>query len=403
MTITSLRGKDSTGVAVVGGGKPRVIKAVGAPDYLLSLDAWTKVQEFSIKKGKAMFGHGRFATLGNIVAKNAHPHTVDHITLVHNGTISFGLDEDMKVMETDNDSLGLCHAIAKRGLVEALSNVIGAYAIIGYDSQLEKIFVVTNGERPLHQVMFAGNRIIMSEERACEFLAIRNSYGSFKPHITYFPKHSIYWIDPKTEEVTIDKSLEEAVRKKYHPPVPKFGTFGGGNTSSSPKVETSTQYLKDPIKLMCSHIEPMKGSGNMYRYLFISEDDAMEDIIAMSSVYQPERVGAFASAKEIGIIKQGKGVPEYKFVKFRELEWEQTAKEPVKEEEDQPGKLVRFQNGHQLSQEDARRVLQREDCALCQGPINENEIADTIITTNKTLICKDCIVQGRHFAFGFGQ
>jgi hypothetical protein len=145
--------------------------------------------------------------------------------------------------------------------------------------------------------------------------------------------------------------------------------------------------------------------GDTWKYVFLTEDN--DEVVGSSSYHVPERLGQVALTREIGLIKAFKGSPEMFWVRFRELRWEGEKKEEVKEEPKEETEVlpeqVRFRNGHTVSYKEAEQILHREDCALCQGPIAESELADTILTTNKTLICCDCIRQGRHFAFGFGQ
>jgi hypothetical protein len=403
ITLTSLRGKDSTGVAVIpeGTGKPRTMKMVGGPEYLLNHDAYTKIMEFAAKKGVAMFGHGRFGTMGEALVKNAHPHTVDHITLVHNGTITYGLDSDHKEAETENDSLALCSAIAKRGLVEALTDVCGAYALIIYDSKKQEVFVVRNQERPLHQIIFQGRRVIMSEAMALEYLAIRNSYGNYKPETTYFKSHVIYSINLKTGELTSDNSLVDALAKKWKPSftpllgttVPSFqaGSKAGGGTAG----KTINRFIPAGMTILCVSVEGMPG-GNMYKYTFV--DESGQEVSSMSSTYLPDRVGDSAKCEEMTVVRSPGGV-ETQFTKFRGIKWDDVKEE---KKEDLP-KQVRFRNGFSKARGEARQILKERCCGLCNETVREAEIPDTILTADNGLICPDCIKHGRHFAFGFGQ
>ena len=71
LMVDSIRGLDSTGVAVVNHDKQlNVLKGTVLPQVLLDSEEY---KELVKKKLRAMLGHNRSATMGNISAKNAHP------------------------------------------------------------------------------------------------------------------------------------------------------------------------------------------------------------------------------------------------------------------------------------------------------------------------------------------
>lgn len=403
MYLTALRGNDSTGIAVVSEGKtkPRTMKTVGGPDFLINHDAFQKILEFATKKGVAMFGHGRASTMGSIVAKNAHPHTVDHITLVHNGTLRKGVEDEMKLLGTENDSHALCSLIAKKGLVDALYDVEGAYALIVHDAKEECIYVVRNSERPLHLAEYMGISFIMSEADALKYLVSRSTFTNYTPKIEYFNQNVIFKFDIKTGKHTTDNSLVDKLAKKFKPPVvPTFkaGYHGPATASTETSGGTSTS-IKYPNgrRLLLSKITKME-KGETYRLEFL--DPEHKPVIAITPKNVDDKLGEYAYAFEIGEIRDNFKKEVTKFTRFKELKWEQPQ---VPEKEDEPGKLVRFRNGQQRTLEQAKRIIDGTDCGLCCGVVRETEIEQTILTGDNGLICPDCIKQGRHFAFGFGQ
>ena len=406
MTLTSLRGKDSTGVAVIheAKSKPRTIKMVGGPDFLLNSEAWAKVAEFAVKKGAAMFGHGRFGTKGAAIAKNAHPHTVDHITLVHNGTINFGLDEDHKSAETENDSLALTHAIAKEGLVEALYKVSGAYALIIHDAKQEKVFVVRNDERPLHMIRFLQSTIIMSESKALEYFQERN--GSYaKADIHFFPKNVIYSYDLKTGKLDKSNDLVEKLAKKYTAPayVPPtttgWNTYTGGTGGTAKPNTRITRRFPNGHDLMLLECKKMS-KGTDFRLTFM--DEANHTVLSYTRFDQKDKIGQTAVCGEINVTRTHGG-EEFQFTTFKDLKWPEIKTTAPEKKEEDPAAPVRFRNNVAVNRSEATRILNKHDCFLCQGVVRESEIPETILMSDKKLICCDCINQGKHYSYGFGQ
>lgn len=415
MILTSLRGSHSTGVAMVpeATAKPRVVKTLGGPAFLLNTEAWEKIMDFTVKKAKVIFGHGRYATKGAITAKNAHPFTHEHISLVHNGTIHFGLKDQHDELETEVDSHALCAAIAKKGLVPALSEVYGAYALIVHDAKEGCIYVVRNEERPLHRVVFYDKHIILSEADACRYLATR--LGTAQAKVEIFPKNVIFRYDIDTAVWTTDETLKELLEKKYAPTTTswqdnnKYSQSGGqskwSNGNKASGITESTFYCD--IELLCTKIEPVPESKQFRYYLY---DDGGLEYQALSSQNQASRVGELATAKKHIKMFDRATQEVTRFVKFRELVWSDDVKalaaneEKVEEPEPEPEQLVyKTYNNYMLTKKAWSEYVKKGDCCICGGPILESEAENTILTPSKTLICGDCIHKGRHYKFGFGQ
>jgi hypothetical protein len=414
MILTSLRGAHSTGIAMVGDPlmKPKVAKTIGGAAFLINTDAWAKIMDFTVKKANAVFGHGRYATKGAITTKNAHPFTHEHITLVHNGTINYGLKDEHDKLETEVDSHALCAAIAANGLVPTLDKIWGAFALIVHDSIEGCIYVVRNEDRPLHRMVFSDKHVILSEYEACKYFAAR--CGVKNANIEVFPKYLIFKYDIKTATWTTDDTLVKEKEKKFAPinqPWNNTGgsKIGGHNTGkwqdgTKGRVKESTFYCD--LELLCTKIEPLHGS-KQFKY-FLNDDAGME-YQALSATHREDVLGELASIKKhVKMVDRTTGLVT-RFVKFRELVWahdppaNESVNLPAVIEDETDDKVYRTYNNYLLSKKQWMDYVKKEDCSICQGPILEAEAENTIITCNKTCICGDCIHKGRHYAFGFGQ
>ena len=186
--VDQLRGRDGTGMFIVDDKEHcRTLKIGSSPVAFFSDAAfkacWDKNQGVwangkwnDPERDLLMVGHNRLATTGEKTTQDAHPHVVDHITLVHNGTL-MPYSQLPDFHKFDVDSKALTNAIAKLGIKEAIAKTFGAYAIVYYDAKEKTLNLLRNKERPLalafdqstERVWFA------SEPKMLSWIAHRNN------------------------------------------------------------------------------------------------------------------------------------------------------------------------------------------------------------------------------------
>ncbi len=149
------RGYDSAGIAVRDGGETRVFRVEGR---LAGLEHRLADAHFN---GVVGLGHTRWATHGAPIEKNAHPHRVGKITLVHNGIIENYLDLKIELVDagrlptSDTDSEIVAHLfdleVSKGATLEEAAHRIlprlrGSYAfVVLSDVEPEKLLGARNG------------------------------------------------------------------------------------------------------------------------------------------------------------------------------------------------------------------------------------------------------------------
>lgn len=133
------RGYDSAGVAIIDHGKTKRIRAQGK---LKALEEKLAHEHFD---GHVGIGHTRWATHGAPSERNAHPHQVGGISLVHNGIIENYLEIKKELLargaeiKSDTDSELVAHLIYEEiqttknlllAVQKTLGKLIGAFSIV---------------------------------------------------------------------------------------------------------------------------------------------------------------------------------------------------------------------------------------------------------------------------------
>jgi predicted glutamine amidotransferase len=162
LAMDGVRGKDSTGLAVISPKSVTVVKDVLLADKLLDNEAYKLAKKV---KPLCLIGHNRAATYGKVIKENAHPFQYKHITMVHNGTLEnrWRLPDWWKY-DTDSEALARC--IADHGIETTWKVLEGAATLVWWDSNTQTLNVLSNGKRPFFlQPLKNSDGLVWSSER----------------------------------------------------------------------------------------------------------------------------------------------------------------------------------------------------------------------------------------------
>jgi glucosamine--fructose-6-phosphate aminotransferase (isomerizing) len=152
------RGYDSAGVAIINNGSLTVVRATGK---LKNLEGKIATE---MPPGHVGIGHTRWATHGRPSDNNAHPHTFEGVSVVHNGIIEnhLALKAALKakghVFASETDSEVFAHLIREaqrggKGLLDAVkasvAQVKGTYALVAITEAEPGIIVCTREAQPM--------------------------------------------------------------------------------------------------------------------------------------------------------------------------------------------------------------------------------------------------------------
>ena len=209
------RGYDSSGLAVLSGGRMELRRSEGKIERLAA-----KVHEKHIK-GHIGIGHTRWATHGRPSEENAHPHLEGGVAVVHNGIIEnyLSLRKELEregakfKSETDTEILShLIHREIKRGrgledaVREALKPIRGSYAIAVISKKEPDKIVGARMECPLVVGLGEGEAILSSDLPAI-LNVTRRAVFIQDGEIVVITKDKVDVMSPEGVEVTRAPSL----------------------------------------------------------------------------------------------------------------------------------------------------------------------------------------------------
>jgi glucosamine--fructose-6-phosphate aminotransferase (isomerizing) len=214
LSTLEYRGYDSAGVSLLDNGDYKRVRAKGK---LTNLKEKLIESEFN---GNMGIGHTRWATHGSPSEKNAHPHQVNEVNIVHNGIIEnyTEIKDELRkkgsIFESDTDSELIAHLIhyAKNGedsLYDVAKKIVpqlkGAYSVL-----------VVSADYPDQMVAFkSGPPLVVGKcENESEYV-IASDIQAIMPHtkkVIYLDDDEIVHINKN--EITIYNSNSEKIKKE---------------------------------------------------------------------------------------------------------------------------------------------------------------------------------------------
>lgn len=394
-----VRGMHGTGIARVGhDDEVEFMKAAYDPNGLMWTEGYDKFMPRVMDKSRFVFGHHRHATKGEINAKNAHPFQHGHITMVHNGTLTSGID----MTKFDVDSDGLCALIAEKGVHEAFAEVEGAYACVWWDANEKTLNIVKNGQRTLYIAKANQNYFWASEKKMLEWLLMRN--------YTTLAESSIVWTYPEPDTVYQFHNgglvkLKETIQKKYKPAgkvyypathwKSKYEQEGATSTTAAPAPApangaVSEDFLAD-FYLIEEEKKEFPNGRTMWKYLGITIDSD-EDVF----MWSPDQIDDFDRKHWHATLLSG---PRYNYNKHIDPNSEANA---IFYEIDpgtllhiiEPKKIITL-DGYTLSKQQSKRFI--KTCVACPETIKAEDIDKCLTLTTSDgedrplgLFCPSC-------------
>lgn len=234
--VDTLRGKDSTGIFAAPHDNLGRVNYFKRPVEAMDFLQMKIPSDIINRSNNFLIGHNRAATQGKVNGPNSHPFVHGNIIGIHNGTLRAddGLIDRNKF---DVDSEALIYTLSEKPSEEVIPEILGAFALIWYDIEEEKLHIVRNDERTLYfgKVEFPSwnNQgvsntayLIASERGMLKWVANRN--GMKVKALSDFAVGKEYIIDPMDPEKFVTKKHK---LRKDEPPKPYVY---GSNTRALP-------------------------------------------------------------------------------------------------------------------------------------------------------------------------
>jgi hypothetical protein len=162
MLLSCLRGMDGSGAFVIRPHKNKLKIEVKKTEFSAAELAVDPEFDDMLRQPKIIVSHARAPTRGDAGLGFVHPHRVQNITGVHNGTMHtvMGKSIDQKA----SDSRAVFEAIQEFGVEEFIKNSRGAYSLVWADIADMTLNFLRNDQRPMFMARIGTN--VKTDQRA---------------------------------------------------------------------------------------------------------------------------------------------------------------------------------------------------------------------------------------------
>lgn len=221
--LDAFRGEDGTGVFGVNKhGNVESLKSKDPSGIFVYSPEYKTFEVGMMHNYNIVVGHNRKATVGAIKDETAHPFISGNVVMVHNGKLA----NHRSYYQTEVDSEALCKYLEANedNLLEAVSKLEGAFSVVWYNAQTQKLRFWRNNDRPMWHAAI-GNYLYFSSERSILMAALIRANVTFKDDDFYEQvANQMFTIDmSKTKLEWLGEIVPEAPKKEW----PKSQHYGG--------------------------------------------------------------------------------------------------------------------------------------------------------------------------------